>query len=292
MGSANYPGLYGNDELCQVEVFRDAGITFSTPFELETGWDQLYIKVEGQPGQYIETIEDAPGRMYVGDWFDFKSDSSVTHRGFQICFAEPEATPAPTEQFTHVEESSKCPHGNAARTFKLSYTTDENCATRCQQDEACMYFSIGWDYCIGCSDLPSTLPGAFGFGFETYMISTPIPSMPPTMEPTEPFWTVISSHTKCASGDVRDFKLDFTSLSNCASRCRDDLNCKFISVNEEWCIGCSEAPAWNGWQSDDFMSYSVDPVDDAAGCDYEDLGEQVRCLELLVEHLEEECEAR
>jgi len=52
---------------------------------------------------------------------------------------------------------------------------------------------------------------------------------------------------KCDIGDSRSFKLDFTSLENCARRCEADDNCDhFVTDLHRFCLGCVGMPADEG----------------------------------------------
>jgi len=201
------------------------------------------------------------------------------------CPGEPTIYPsqAPTAAlYVFVEYDTKCPMSEQ-RTFKLDYTSEQNCALRCEQDQDCEFFSVGWGLCIGCAVLPSSIDGV-GWWFDTYMINTgtALPTKMPTMAPTEPY-QMVAMDTKCQMAS-RTFKLDFTSLDNCARRCQEDLNCQYVSTDmASWCIGCMEEPTdYHGGA----QTYYVNPTED---CSIYEGDSYVRCLENLVEHLQESC---
>jgi len=201
------------------------------------------------------------------------------------CPGEPTSMPSeyPTASlYLFVEYDTKCPM-SASRTFKLDYTSEQNCALRCETDENCEFFSIGWGLCIGCSVLPSSI-GGVGILFDTYMVNsgTALPTKMPTMAPTDPY-QMVSMDTKCQMAS-RTFKLDFTSLDNCARRCQDDLNCQYVSTDmASWCIGCMEEPTdYHGGA----QTYYVNPTEDCSAYEGDNY---VQCLETLVEHLQESC---
>merc|ERR1740123_2182819 len=72
-------------------------------------------------------------------------------------------------------------------------------------------------------------------------------------ETTEaPRYVFEAMDTKCGMGSERSFKLDFTTLDNCNSRCEIDGDCQYFSVNYDengdatLCIGCDAEPVANG----------------------------------------------
>lgn len=67
--------------------------------------------------------------------------------------------------YSFYEADTKCPQEN--RSFKLSYTSIENCAQRCREDSSCMYFSTDYAACIGCTAVPTVTH----YGFQTFQIN-------------------------------------------------------------------------------------------------------------------------
>merc|ERR1712039_768684 len=73
-----------------------------------------------------------------------------------------------SDNSVYVATGTKCPYsqpGTGSRTFKLKFTTLENCANRCEMDGNCNYISVDGNDCIGCIDEPSEMHE----GFVSYM---------------------------------------------------------------------------------------------------------------------------
>ena len=73
--------FHGNNEQCTVRVLRRGNIT-ATEFELEAGWDFLYVGSRRFSGNI------GPDQLPVnaGQTFRFATDGSVTSAGFTMCF--------------------------------------------------------------------------------------------------------------------------------------------------------------------------------------------------------------
>lgn len=72
------------------------------------------------------------------------------------------------DNYERVDVDLKCNAG-ATRTFKLDFTSVENCAQRCVADGICDHFATDLHhFCIGCTGMPTSE----GIGFHTYRITT------------------------------------------------------------------------------------------------------------------------
>jgi V8-like Glu-specific endopeptidase len=89
VSSANYPGAHGNRESCSVTMLRNAALTVSSTFSLETCCDHLMIR-----GVDTERSSAVPASLNSGETFTWTTDSSVTRAGWQICFSETAQTTA------------------------------------------------------------------------------------------------------------------------------------------------------------------------------------------------------
>jgi len=219
-------------------------------------------------------------------YFDHDTQAfSCQPKEVEPCMDSVAPSVAPTALYALQEYNYKCPTSSTYRTFKLDWTTDENCAIRCENDAQCNYFSTGANLCIGCTHLPSSLPNSFSWLFWTFRVNSAVAQLPtqsPTPSPTFAY-SFLNYDTKCPSSD-RSFKLDYTSLENCVSRCQLDSSCAYISIASGFCIGCTvEATTYHNGAT----SYYVFPE---PNCEHDDLEAQVDCLTNLVGHYELTCE--
>lgn len=87
-----------------------------------------------------------------------------------------------------------------------------------------------------------------------------------TAAPTE-YWETIGrlmegGNNKCSTSDAdRAFRLSFTSLENCLTRCSNDARCQFASTNfmsdssTKYCIGCINlTQAADGWMAYEMLN--------------------------------------
>jgi len=176
--------------------------------------------------------------------------------------------------YVFFDSETKCSTGEQ-RTFRLGFTTVQNCATRCLNDKNCMFFSTSDVFCIGCIGVP----GNAGNGFTTYktkdagLVPTEMPSKAPSMS-----YSFYEADTKCPQ-ENRSFKLSYTSIENCAQRCRQDSSCMYFSTDYAACIGCTAVPTVTHYG---FQTFQINPME---SCEYDDLTAQNACLTRLVEFL-------
>lgn len=82
----------------------------------------------------------------------------------------PVETAAPTEYWETIGRlmeggNNKCSTSDSDRAFRLTFTSLENCLTRCSNDERCQYASTNFmsdsstKYCIGCINLTQAADG-------------------------------------------------------------------------------------------------------------------------------------
>ena len=80
VSSHNYPSNYGSNEQCTVQILQNV-----TPVvddvDVESGYDQLFIgSVDVRSARYV------PTSIAAGTEIRWTSDSSVSKKGWKICF--------------------------------------------------------------------------------------------------------------------------------------------------------------------------------------------------------------
>jgi len=98
VSSRNYPGSYGNHEMCDISVHRGASVRV-TSLSLETCCDHLYIN--GMDTEYAAAV---PTTLYGGSYIRFTTDYSVTRGGFQLCFSDPGNWKTCKEEYINIRE--------------------------------------------------------------------------------------------------------------------------------------------------------------------------------------------
>jgi len=93
VSSGNWPSKYENREACEIKVVREAVYSFSLPFQLETGYDELIIRddvgdqsVDDELVTWTTDVEP----IYIAEetMILWSSDGSIQKKGWQICFDE------------------------------------------------------------------------------------------------------------------------------------------------------------------------------------------------------------
>lgn len=72
------------------------------------------------------------------------------------------------DNYVRVQSGFKCIAADDQRTFKLDFTSVENCAHRCAADDNCNYFATDlYRFCIGCTERPEEHEA---IGFQVYEV--------------------------------------------------------------------------------------------------------------------------
>jgi len=137
VSSGNFPLAYGHNEDCTVTVLQDAFITPSTIWNLEEDYDHVIIN-----GNDVESIRQVPSSLVVGDTIRWTSDVSISHEGWQLCFADTEPVP-------ECVPDSDCPSGSICQDGV------------CMQGYTCEYFRMVGDCdtqndnCVSSGNFPA-----------------------------------------------------------------------------------------------------------------------------------------
>jgi len=106
VSSQNYPHSYGDRYECTISVLEDAQVILSDPFDIEVGYDILTVA-----GVDIRSAEDFPDYLLSGDTISWTSDSSIYHKGWEICFSSIDAEKTVAEKT--VDETLEKSLGNS-----------------------------------------------------------------------------------------------------------------------------------------------------------------------------------
>merc|ERR1719471_1132322 len=110
INSLNYPGNYGNNEACNVQLWGDIPLRFDA-FDTESGYDTLSVG-----GTAYDGTSGPPTASYSGA-LTWATDGSVTQTGWKFCRTDgssptppgPSPTPEPTTQSPTPAPSTPAP---------------------------------------------------------------------------------------------------------------------------------------------------------------------------------------
>jgi len=182
VSSAGYPGLHGNHEECVITVMADAAVRPGEIFDLEMCCDNLLIQ-----GNDIHSKESIPGFLAAGEIITWKSDYSVTSRGWQLCFDEytehpsfmPTASPSLNPSNLPSKQPSFAPTGTPTNKPSPSPTSNPTWHPTPSPTEMPT---------VNPTMVPTIAPTSTPSSSPTEMPSqkpTPTPSEDPTYSPTE-----------------------------------------------------------------------------------------------------------
>jgi len=80
--SESFPGPYGNDQTCTIQVGSAPGTITVESFQTEIGYDFLTVNGESFDG------ESGPENLIPKGTISWKSDSSETSQGFKLCLPD------------------------------------------------------------------------------------------------------------------------------------------------------------------------------------------------------------
>jgi len=81
VSSAGYPGVYGDNGECTIDVLRDVSVSVGSTFNVEI--------TQTIQGESVRHRSQVPNSLNAGDSFTWTTDGFDTRDGWQLCFSEP-----------------------------------------------------------------------------------------------------------------------------------------------------------------------------------------------------------